>query len=256
MDVGHRSSKLATAYCPRNEPGRQEVGLVEFLGDDLFDPQRPPTGESLYEAISLLGITDKGGVVQGRPARALDLTFPLKTTIALRALGQEHRQIVAGLAGGLELLRAYDLGCIPEAKMHEQIVAHLEYLREAGEQHAAKQQVRITSVGFSYPNFWENTESAQHRLHFILTDYLERTIKSVFGAGVAIRISPINEGQAIAKMICERFWDPVKKFYRQHLSQLFPDMADDRSVVLLILDAGSGSAVCVFPPGPRRVIAK
>lgn len=109
--------------------------------------------------------------------------------------------------------------------------------------------MRITLVGFSYPNFWENTELAQHCLHFILTDYLERIIKSVFGAGVAIRILLINEGQAIAKMICERFWDPVKCFYRQHLSQLFPDMAGDRAVVLLILDAGSGSAVCVFPPG-------
>lgn len=161
-----------------------------------------------------MGITDKGDIVQGRPARALDLTFLLKTVIALRALGQDHRQIVGRLAGGLELLRAHNLGCILEAQMHEQVVAHLQYLREAGEQHTEKQHVCITLVGLSYPNFWENTESAQHRLYFILTDYLERTIRLVFDDSVAIRISLINEGQVIAKMVCERFWNPVKCYYQ------------------------------------------
>lgn len=126
------------------------------------------------------------------------------------------------------------------AQIDQMIQDHLEHLKEAADLHAEQQGVRITSIGFPYPNFWETEESAQSRLHRILTELLEDKIRSVFGD---VKSTPINERQTIAYLICERFWDPVTMKHRQYLPQLFPGLADEKELALVICDTGSGSMV-------------
>lgn len=225
------------------------MSLPEFLGNDLNDPERPRTGESIHEAVSLVGISEDGRIVVGRQARPFDTSFPLKTMIALRALGTENEHIVREMPGGPELLEAKGLGIMTPQSMDDTFARHLNYLKDTIRQHAASQGVKITAIGLTYPNFWEEQESNTNRLHLILVDYMEGMVYSCFGSDasfrsdVSIRVSALSEGQATAKCVSQRYWDALTGAYRKQIQKLFPNLAQDPQVVLVTVDAGSSSVV-------------
>lgn len=71
----------------------------------------------------------------------------------------------------------------------------------------------------------------------MLTERLKGKTRSAFSE---VESTPINEGQAIAKFICDGFGTCFPLENRQYTLQIFPFLADEKELSLVNWDVESG----------------
>lgn len=237
MDIGNRWAKAGLAW--RNDRELSEISRVPFNTLPFDDPFRPSPGQSKYDVLTIVGLDENNDIVTGARALAMDRNWSYKEMAFYRAVGEEHA--VKQLPGGPDLLEALEQGHIDLDMMDYLLRQLLTAIKYAIIRHSTRHNAEVVDLCLTYPMFLCHGEQKHPKYHFLVLAYLKRQAKLVFGTEVRRWTS--SEGQAEARQLCTRFYDPVAGSNRQFIRELFADLDTSTCLAIIVLDWGSSSLV-------------
>ncbi|KAK7698825.1 hypothetical protein SLS64_012176 [Diaporthe eres] len=237
QDFGSLHSKLALAFwAADNHP---QISRVPFNGR-LDDPEYPDDINHKYEFIAGAAVDEDGELVEGRQALDQDVCIPLKTMLLHLADTRRHDQVKRS-PFGKELLEAIDDGTLSAAAIRSLLSRHFVRLRRMALAQAERNQLTITTVILTYPNYLLGN------FNRYINCYLD-LVKPIWGPAVRYRI--MSEGQAAALYICVPSYSDVRGAVGKQVADLFEGLGGDTQAELLVVDSGSSSvniqSVCVY----------
>lgn len=244
QDFGCLSSKATLAW---KQLLADTISILRVtLTADRHHPERrtiPNASHSEFEFISYAALGSDGLII-GRQALGADERFPLKTAFGYCA-GFPRRN-VRDMPRGRPFLRLFDRGLVTWEMLDKALYDHFALLREMALAKAEDAGLEIVEINCTYPDFiWETSED------WDLSDKYQRYYRSMMRRlwGHSIRIQMSMEGHTTGVYVYEPFEDALSSVERTRLSEQFSGLDLQEGLILVVVDSGSSTLVCIAAPG-------